>query len=40
MRQQLTPSAAFSILAGLLAWPADAALESGAYQTLPGATEE
>jgi hypothetical protein len=40
VRQRLTPSAAFSILVGLLSWPADAALESGVYQTLPGATVE
>src|SRR5712671_1132930 len=39
MRQRLIPSAAFSIL-GLLAWPARAALESGVYQTVPGATVE
>ena len=38
--RRLTPSAAFSILIGLLAWPAGAALESGVYQTLPGATVE
>jgi hypothetical protein len=40
MRQLLTPSAAFSILVGFLARPASAALESGVYQTLPGATVE
>ena len=40
MRPRLTASAGFSILVGLLAWPADAALESGVYQTLPGATVE
>jgi len=40
MRQRLTPSAAFSILVGLLPGPACAALESGVYQTLPGATVE
>src|SRR6266550_8704804 len=34
------PSAAFSILIGLWAWPAGAALESGVYQTVPGATVE
>ena len=38
MRQQLTSSAALSILISLLAWPAIAALESGVYQILPGAT--
>ena len=40
LRQRLTPSAAFSTLVGLLAWPASAALESGVYQTLPDATVE
>jgi len=40
MRQRLISSAAFGILVGLLAWPACAALESGVYQSLPGATVE
>ena len=34
------PLAAFSILVDLLAWPACAALASGVYQTVPGATVE
>lgn len=38
MRQRLIPSAAFSVLVGLLAWPACAALESRVYQTVIGAT--
>ena len=37
-RQRFIPSAAFSLLAVLLISPAHAALESGVYQTLPGAT--
>lgn len=40
MRKLLTPSAAFGIVVVFLAWPATAALESGVYQTLPGATVE
>ena len=40
MRQRPIPSAAFIVVAGLLAWPACAALESGVYQTVPGATVE
>jgi hypothetical protein len=40
MKRRLTPSAVFSILVGLLAWPACAALESGVYQTPLGATVE
>ena len=40
MRQRLMPSAAFGILVGLSAWPACAALASGVYQTVPGATVE
>src|SRR5438034_7007339 len=40
MRQRLMPLAAFGILVDLLAWPAGAALESGVYQTVPGATVE
>ena len=40
MRQKPIPSAAFIVLAGLLPWPACAALESGVYQTVPGATVE
>ena len=40
MRQRPIPSAAVSVLVGLLAWPACAALESGVYQTVPGATVE
>src|SRR2546429_4185885 len=40
MRQRLMPLAAFGILVDLLAWPACAALASGVYQTVPGATVE
>jgi len=40
MRLRLSPLAAFSILVSLFAWPACAALESGVYQTVPGATVE
>ena len=40
MNQQLAKSAAFGVLVALLAWPACAALESGTYQTIPGATVE
>jgi hypothetical protein len=40
MNQRLAPTAAFSVLACLLAWPARAALEFGVYQTVPGATVE
>ena len=40
MKPRLTPAAAFGILVSLLAWPARAALESGVYQTLPGASVE
>ena len=38
MKRRLTPSTAVGLLVGLLAWPASAALNSGVYQTLPGAT--
>jgi hypothetical protein len=38
MKRILTLSAAISFFVGLLTWPACAALTSGAYQTLPGAT--
>ncbi len=38
--RQLGPSAAFTILVGLLTPPAHAALESGVYRTLPGVTVE
>src|SRR5512134_2334665 len=34
----LGSSVVFSLFVGLLAWPACAALTSGVYQTLPGAT--
>lgn len=40
MRQHSAPSTAFGILVSLLAWSTSAALESGVYQTLPGATVE
>lgn len=40
LRQRLTLATRLSTLLGLLAWPASAALESGVYQTLPGATVE
>ena len=40
MNQQLAKSAAFGSFVGLLSWPACAALESGVYQTVPGATME
>lgn len=40
MRQRLIPAAALSILVGLLARPARAALESGVYETVPGTTVE
>lgn len=38
MRRQLPASSACSLLVGLLAWPAVAALESGVYQAPPGAS--
>jgi hypothetical protein len=40
MKQRLAPTAAFSIFVSFLAWTACAALESGVYQTVPGATVE
>ena len=40
MNQRLARSAAFGVLLALLAWPACAAIESGVYQTVPGATVE
>ena len=38
MKRRLTPSIAMNLFIGLLPWPACAALTSGVYQTLPGAT--
>src|SRR5262245_31152240 len=39
MKQRLT-AGVFSLLGGLCAWPAGAALQSGDYRTLPDATVE
>jgi hypothetical protein len=40
MRRRLSSSTACGLLAGLLAWPAAAALDSGVYQAAPGASAE